>query len=197
MTTSLLTSPSLLERARNRADTQAWERLLTIYEPWLRGWLARHELQPADVEDVLQEILVAVSVNLAKFVHNGQTGAFRSWLRTILTHRVRNFLRGQRHRQALLAPGPLTDWLDQLEDEDSDLSRQWDLEHDRHLVRRVLASVQPEVNAKNWQVFQMLMINDRPVAEVAEHFAITPNAVYVAKARVLTKLREELRGLID
>jgi hypothetical protein len=28
----------------------------------------------------------------------GQPGAFRAWLRTILTHRVRHFLRGQRNR---------------------------------------------------------------------------------------------------
>ena len=72
--------------------------LLTIYEPWLRGWLSRHDLQPADVEDLLQEILVAVSEGLPKFVHNGRPGAFRNWLRTILTNRVRHFLRTQRNR---------------------------------------------------------------------------------------------------
>lgn len=112
------TSHSLLERLQDRTDHQAWQRLLAIYEPWLRGWLSRHQLQPADVEDLLQEILLVVSEKLPQFVHNGQPGAFRTWLRTILTNRVCHFLRGQRHRQAAVVPVPLTDWLDQLADPD-------------------------------------------------------------------------------
>jgi RNA polymerase sigma-70 factor (ECF subfamily) len=191
------TSKSLLERLRDRADEQAWQRLLAVYEPWLRGWLSRHELQPADVEDVLQEILTVVSAKLPEFVHNGQPGAFRTWLRTILTNQVRHFLRGQRTRQAVLSPQPLTDWLEQLDDPHSDLSRQWDEEHDQQLVRRLLASIQAEFNATTWQVFQLLVLEDRPAAEVAQHLGLTPNAVYVAKARVLARLRAELRGLLD
>jgi RNA polymerase sigma-70 factor (ECF subfamily) len=191
------TSHSLLERLHNRADDEAWRRLLSVYEPWLRGWLSRHDLQPADVEDVLQEILAVVSDKLPEFAHNGRPGAFRTWLRTILTHRVRHFLRGKRARNAALAPQGLVASLDQLADPDSALSRQWDEEHDQQLVRRLLASIQAEFNASTWQVFQMLVLEDRPAADVARHFHMTANAVYVAKARVLARLRAELRGLMD
>jgi RNA polymerase sigma-70 factor (ECF subfamily) len=193
----LATSHSLLERLHDRSDEQAWQRLLSIYEPWLRGWLSRHDLQPADVEDVLQDILVVVSDKLPQFVHNGQPGAFRTWLRTILTHRVRHFLRGRRHRQAVLSVQPLSDWLDQLADADSALSQQWDQEHDQHLVRRLLACIQSEFNAATWQVFRMLVLDDCSAAEVAKRFGITANAVYVAKARVLARLRVEVRGLME
>jgi RNA polymerase sigma-70 factor (ECF subfamily) len=193
----LATSQSLLERLHDRADAQAWQRLLAVYEPWLRGWLSRTELQPADVDDVLQEILVAVSETLPGFKHNGRPGAFRSWLRTILTHRVRHFLRGQKNRQAVVSPRPLSDWLEQLADANSALSRQWDQEHDRQLARRLLASIQAEFNPTTWQVFEMLVLEERPAAEVAAHFRITANAVYVAKARVLARLRADLRGLVD
>jgi RNA polymerase sigma-70 factor (ECF subfamily) len=194
---TLATSQSLLERLRDRNDRHAWQRLLAVYEPWLRGWLSRHELQPADVEDVLQEILVVVSEKLPDFVHSGHTGAFRSWLRTILTNQVRHFLRGKRNRQAVLSPQPRADWVDQLADPRSALSRQWDQEHDRHLARRLLASIQMEFNPKTWQVFQMLVLDDRPAAEVARDLGLTANAVYVAKARVLARLRTELRGLME
>jgi RNA polymerase sigma factor (sigma-70 family) len=193
----LATSQSLLERLHDRSDRQAWRRLLAIYEPWLRGWLSRHELQSDDVEDVLQDILAVVSNKLPTFVHNGQPGAFRTWLRSILTNRVRHFLRGERRRHAVVQSQPRTDWLDQLEDGQSDLSKQWDLEHDRQLVRRMLASIQAEFNATTWQVFQLLVLDDRPAAEVAERLNITANAVYVAKARVLARLRSEVRGLVE
>ena len=191
------TSHSLLERLRDRADHQAWQRMLTLYEPWLRGWLSRHDLQPADVEDVLQDILVVVRDKLPGFVHNGQPGAFRSWLRTILTNRVRHFLRGRRSRQAVLASLPRTDWLEQLEDADSDLARQWDREHDRHLVRGLLASIQAEFSPTTWQVFELLVLEDRPTAEVVERLGVTTNMVYIAKGRVLGRLRAEARGLVD
>ena len=193
----LATSQSLLERLHDRGDTQAWGRLPNVYEPWLRGWLSRHQLQPADVEDVLQDVLLVVSEKLAVFAHNGRPGAFRTWLRTILTQRVRHFLRGQRNRLAVLSPQPLMDWLAQFEDAASDLSRQWDLEHDQQLARRLLASIREEINPTIWQVFQMLVLEDRPVAEVARHFGLTANAVYIARSRVMARLREEARGLMD
>jgi RNA polymerase sigma-70 factor (ECF subfamily) len=191
------TSQNLLARLHNRADGRAWQRLLRVYEPWLRGWLSRHDLQPADVEDVLQEILVVVSNKLPEFVHNGQEGSFRTWLRTILTLQVRQFLRRRRNRQRLESPQPLTDWVEQLTDPHSALSRQWDREHDQHVARRLLASIQAEFNATTWQTFQMLVLEDRPAAEVAERLGITTNAVYVAKARVLARLREEVRNLLE
>jgi RNA polymerase sigma-70 factor (ECF subfamily) len=193
----LPTSPSLLERLRDRADNLAWRRLLKIYEPWLRGWLCRQQLQSADVEDALQDILTTVSVKLPNFVHNGHPGAFRAWLRAILVNRVRHILRGQRHREAREAIPRHGDWLDQLEDDNSTPSQQWNREHDQQLVRRMLARIQPEFHLKTWQVFQMLVLEDRPAAEVAQHFNIAVNLVYIAKSRVLSRLRMELRGLMD
>ena len=41
------TSQSLLDRLQKHNDPQAWQRLVTVYEPWLRAWLSRHQLQPA------------------------------------------------------------------------------------------------------------------------------------------------------
>jgi RNA polymerase sigma-70 factor (ECF subfamily) len=190
------TSPSLLDRLQKHDDPQAWERLVTVYEPWLRGWLCRHQLQPADVDDLVQNILTVVHQKLPAFVHNGRPGAFRAWLRAILVNQVRYFLRTRRHRQAVAAER-LPHELEQLEDPKSDASRQWELEHDRHLVRRLLASVQPEFQPRTWEVFRLLVLENRPAAEVAERFRMDRNAVYVAKARVLARLRQELRGLLD
>jgi RNA polymerase sigma-70 factor (ECF subfamily) len=154
----LVTSHSLLERLHDRADVQAWQRLGSVYEPWLRGWLSRQDLQRADVDDLVQDILIVVSDKLPEFSHNGQQGAFRAWLRMILTNRVRHFLRTGRNEQARVSPQPLADWLEHLTDPNSALSRQWDEEHDQQLVRRLLASIQSEFNTTTWQVFQMLVL---------------------------------------
>jgi RNA polymerase sigma-70 factor (ECF subfamily) len=192
-----VTSQSLLQRLTDRADGAAWRRLVDLYEPWLRGWLARQGMQPADAEDVLQDVFVVVSEQLPRFVHNGRPGAFRAWMRAILTHRARHFQRTRRNREGRVASLPPGDWVDQLEDPASALSGEWDREHDRQLVRRLLAGIRPEFGDKTWRVFQMLVLEDRPVAEVAAALGITANSVYVAKATVLARLRAELKGLVD
>jgi RNA polymerase sigma-70 factor (ECF subfamily) len=91
----------------------------------------------------------------------------------------------------------MDDWFDQLADPQSEMARQWDREHDREIVRRLLATIQAEFNPRDWQIFHMLVIEDRPVTEVVKRFAITPNLVYVARSRVLARLREVGRGLLD
>jgi RNA polymerase sigma-70 factor (ECF subfamily) len=188
----LTTSRTLLDRLKNQHDPQAWQRWLSVYEPWLRDWLGRHHLQPADTDDLLQNILVVVSQKLTSFTHSGQPGAFRAWLRRILVNEVRNFWRN-RCRQATESP---PDWLGQLEDPASDLSRQWDLEHDEQLVRRLLAVIESDFEAQTWEVFRLLVLEDRPAAEVAQRCGMKLNAVYVVKSRVLKRLREEVGDLV-
>lgn len=188
------TSYSLLDRLKNRRDAQAWQQWLAVYEPWLRGWLRRHRLQAADCDDLLQNVLMVVSQKLPGFVHNGQPGAFRAWLRTILVNQVRYFWRTGRHRPDQPDEPPV--WLDLLEDPSSELSRQWDLEHDQQLVRRLLAAVRPDFQPRTWEVFRLLVLEDRPAAEVARACQMELNAVYVARSRVLARLRQELNGLL-
>jgi RNA polymerase sigma-70 factor (ECF subfamily) len=190
----LTTSRTLLDRLRNQQDPHAWRVWLTVYEPWLRDWLGRHHFQPADTDDLLQNILVVVSRKLPAFVHNGRPGAFRTWLRSILVTEVRSFLRQrQRQREAV---DPTADWLDRLEDPRSELSRQWDQEHDQQVVRRLLSIIQPDFEESTWEVFRLLVLEDLPAAEVALRTGRNRNAIYVAKSRVLERLRQELDGLV-
>ena len=192
-----VTSQSLLQRLNDRANAQAWQRLHSVYEPWLRGWLGRQDLQSADVEDLLQDVLVVVSQELPRFVHNGQPGAFRSWLRTILSNRVRHFLRTRKNREGLVAPQPLSDWVEQLADPASALSKQWDQEHDHQLVRRLLASIQPEFNETTWHVFQMLVLEDRPPRRSPRPLESRRTPSMSPSRACCARMRAELHGLID
>ncbi len=86
------TSLSLLDRIRETSDAESWDRLVALYAPLLKRWVRRYEVQDADADDIVQEVLAALLNELPKFQHNRQTGAFRSWLRTILVNRVRALL---------------------------------------------------------------------------------------------------------
>ena len=190
------TSVSLLERLRDGSDPSSWQRLVDLYTPLIRGWLRRHGLQDTDADDLVQEVLAVLAQELPAFEHRG-AGAFRSWLRTMTVNRLRNFWRARQARPAAIGGSHLDHMLDQLEDPHSDLSRLWNHEHDQHVVRRCLELIEPEFAPSTWQAFRRVTLDGADVDAVAAGLGLTPNAVFIAKSRVLSRLRQEVRGLVD
>ncbi len=193
----LPTSVSLLERLRTNPDDGAWERLVAVYRPWIIGWLRHQGLADSDAEDLVQDILLVVVRELPSFQHNRRPGAFRAWLRAITVHRLRDFGRSRGYRPQAGGDSAVLDRLDQLEDPASPLSRMWDEEHDRHVVRRLLALVEPDFEASTWRAFRAVMLEGEKPAAAAARLGLSVNAVLLAKSRVLARLRQEGQGLID
>jgi RNA polymerase sigma factor (sigma-70 family) len=191
------TSATLLERLRDRADKEAWQRLVDLYTPLLAGWLRRHTLQDADVDDLVQEVLATVAREAPRFQHSGRPGAFRHWLRTILANRLREFWRERRLRPTATGDSDVAGMLDQLEDPDSSISHLWDQEHDQHIARRLLAMIEPQFAPSTWQAFRRVVLEGARPDSVAAEMGLTVNAIFIAKSRVLQRLRAESRGLLD
>jgi RNA polymerase sigma-70 factor (ECF subfamily) len=185
------TSLTLLERARDRQDADAWGRLVGLYSPLIAAWLRARGLQPADVDDLSQSALAIVSERLPAFEHNSRTGAFRAWLRAILANVMRKFAQSRQEWQGLEG------WAEGLADGESEMARLWDAEHDAHVLRRLLESAEPEFSAKAWQAFRMTALEDRPAADAAAELEMTVNAVLLARSRVLAHLRAQSRGLVE
>jgi RNA polymerase sigma-70 factor (ECF subfamily) len=193
----LSTTPiSLLERLRLHPDAASWQRLVDLYTPLVAGWLRLQGVQAADVDDLTQEVLGTLVRELPQFHHDLRPGAFRRWLRGIALNRLRSFRRARRPLPAGGAPA-LEEALDRLEDPDSDLSRRWDEEHDRHVVRRLLELIEPEFEPDTWRAFRMVVLEGKPTREAADALGLSPNAVRIAKSRVLARFRQEIDGLID
>jgi RNA polymerase sigma-70 factor, ECF subfamily len=193
----LETSASLLERLRRQPDAASWERLVGLYTPLLRGWLRRQEVPPEDVDDLIQEVMQVLVRELPNFHYDPQRGSFRGWLRTIVVHRVRMFWRSRQTRPLATGGSDLLQRLNELEDPHSDLSRLWDREHDAHVVRRLLQGIEKDFEPATWQAFRRLVLDGVAAGAVAAELAMSLNAVYLARYRVLRRLREEMHGLID
>ncbi len=191
-----VTPISLLERLRLHPDSAAWQRFVQLYAPLIAGWLRGQSVQPADVDDLSQEVLATLVRELPRFQHDLRRGAFRRWLRTIVVNRLRAFWRTRQTRPRVGEPGG-EEVLDRLEDPDSDLSRLWDEEHDRHVVRRLLEMLEPEFEPTTWQAFRLLVLEGTSTRDTAATLGISPNAVRIAKSRVLARFRREIDGLLD
>lgn len=191
------TSASLLEQLRAAGDGPAWRRLLDIYTPLLRHWLGRYGLQASDCEDLVQEVLAVVVRELPAFQHNQRPGAFRRWLRTILVHRVQAFWRARQSRPQATGDSDLAKMLAELEDPDSGLSKLWDQQHDRHVMARLLKDIEPQLTPSTWQAFRGVVLDGKHEETIAKELGLSVNAVFIAKSRVLARLRREAQGLID
>ena len=191
------TSLSLLDRARGDVTDEAWQKMAEVYSVLLRSWLTRFEVASTDADDLVQEVLLTLSRELKQFEHSGQPGAFRNWLRAILVHRLRDFWRSRKYRPAAIGGSRWAEQLDQLADETSNVSREWNLEHDRQVMARLLESVRPRFEPKTWEAFHRQIFGGQRADSVAAELGMPLNSVYVARSRVLSTLRREAAGLID
>jgi RNA polymerase sigma-70 factor, ECF subfamily len=191
------TSYSLLDRLCTGGDAQSWNRLVELYTPVLHAWLRRYDvLSPADVDDLVQDVLLTLSKEMSKFQPSRERGAFRAWLRTILVNRLKHFWRSRQHRPMAIGGSDFAQQLEQLSDGQSQISRLWDAEHDRQVMQRLFALVEPRFAPDTWQAFRRQMLDGVSAESVAAELKIPLHSVYAAKSRVLKALRSLADGLV-
>lgn len=191
------TSLSLLQRLRDSPENEGWNRLAELYTPLIRTWLRRYDVQDSDANDLVQEVLLAVSKDLGSFEHRGQPGAFRGWLKAILINRLRRFWRARDRGPQARGDSAIDARLAQLDDPNSELSQIWNREHDQYLLRQLLCLTEPHFEPNTWLSFCRVVLEGAKADIVAQELGISKNAVIVAKCRVLNRLRQEAKGLIE
>jgi RNA polymerase sigma-70 factor (ECF subfamily) len=181
------TSVSLLGRLAGAPTDDDWRQLDDLYRPLLRAWVARAGVPASDVEDLVQDVLLVVFRKIVGFEWRGQ-GAFRSWPRTILAHRVRDYFRGQKYRPTATDDSDFLRRLGELESPDSALSRLWDREH---VAASLMQRVQGDFKPATWQAFRRHVLEREPAPWVAEALGLPLNSVLLAKSRVLNRMRQD------
>jgi RNA polymerase sigma-70 factor, ECF subfamily len=185
----------LLDRLKvARPDASDWNRLQGIYLPLIGRWLSRVPGLGDESGDLAQEVLVVVFREVPRFDRQRE-GSFWAWLRQVTVNEIRNYRR-KRHRRPAVGLDPADGFLKRLSDPNDDLAREWDRDHDSHVVQKVLAVVQPDFSSTTWQAFRRFGVENVPAGKVAEELGLSENAVIIAKSRVLKRLREEAGELL-
>ncbi len=182
------TSITLLERVRTRSDERAWDRFVSLYTPFLLACAQRAGLNENDAADLVQDVLVHLLDQLPKFQYDAGRHNFRGWLKTVTINKCRERWR-KRNPESLADPDAA---LVAVEDE-----QLWDQEYRDHLVRRALGIMQNEFETKTWRACWEFTVSGRKAADVASELGMTEAAVFMAKSRVLSRLRQELSGLLE
>jgi len=185
------TSLSLVEEVRAR-DPEAWRRLAYLYGPLVYSWCRHQGLPGQDAEDVVQEVFLTVFARVSDFRREREGDTFRGWLWTIARHKIGDWIR--RHGRQPQAVGGTDAQQQLLEMPAAGSESEGDVASAGigALFRRGLELIRPEFEERTWQAFWRVAMEGQDPGDVAVALGLSRNAVYVAKSRVLRRLREVL-----
>jgi RNA polymerase sigma-70 factor (ECF subfamily) len=196
MTSMPDTRYSLLARLARPGDVEAWSEFVHVYEAAVFRYSRNCGLQEADAWEVVQQVLVAVHQAAADWKPSGHQGSFRAWL-VETAHRVclatlRSRARCDRatggssgiERLQMIAVAPQA-----AESRDAEHELDWQ----RWAFCWAAARVQHEIEPVTWRAFWLTAVDLVPPGEVAVELGMKVGSVYVAKCRVLARIRERAR----
>jgi RNA polymerase sigma-70 factor (ECF subfamily) len=183
-------------RIRNIEDQEAWSQFVEIYAPLVYGYARRHGLQDADAADLTQDVLRAVAGVASKLVYDTRRGSFRGWLFTVTRNKLRT-LHARRHRRCQGTGGSDMQHFLSQHAAPEDEAAAWDLEFERRQFRWAAERVRGEVHESTWLAFWQTAVEGRSGKEVAAELNMTVAAVYLARSRIMARLKERLRALAN
>jgi RNA polymerase sigma-70 factor (ECF subfamily) len=184
------TRASLLLRLRDPQDGEAWQTFVDVYAPLVYGYCRRRGLQEADASDVTQEVLSHVAHGIPGFTYDPARGRFRDWLGTIVRRRLGRFFIARKQ--------PAHGGIDQLAEVAApEPNHDWTADFHARLLAVALERARPRFEEATWQAFEMVWMQNRPAAEVADSMGLPIERVYVAKSRALKALRELILELAE
>jgi RNA polymerase sigma-70 factor (ECF subfamily) len=186
------TSQSLIARVKDLEDAAAWAEFLGIYRPVVYRMARRRGMQDADAQDVTQQVLVAVSQAIGDWQSGSNRSPFRAWLVTITRNAVTKAI-SRPWRGAGTGSTTVMQLLNAQPAADLETTAEFMQESRQEALRWAADQIRPEFSLVTWRLFWETAVEGRPVAEVAAVAGRSTGAVYMARFRVLRRLKEKVQ----
>ncbi|MEM6689050.1 MAG: sigma-70 family RNA polymerase sigma factor [Planctomycetota bacterium] len=179
------TSPTLLVSIAE-GEQEAWERFVRIYTPLVLRWCQRSGVQESDAYDTTQNVMMAVNRSIERFEHRCHDGSFRAWLWGLCRNKIADLRRGSSKGGVALGGTDAIDLFMNIPEHPPETS-----EDVSGLHLRVLEELRIGFSEQVWTAFWRSTIENDSAKDVAQDLGISVWAVYKARTRVLTRLRQE------
>ena len=190
-----ITRPSLLMRIRDPQDRIAWDQFVDIYAPVIHRFAGKNGLQDADALDLTQEVLVSVNKAIGSLDYDPHKGKFRGWLYTIVRNKIRNFWRRKQSGVQGSGDTGVNELLHNQTPKDDSLN-QWEQEYEQQLYHWAIEQVRGEFRETTWQAFWQTAVKGNQGKNVARDLGMSVGAVYIAKSRVVARLKEVVDTIV-
>jgi RNA polymerase sigma factor (sigma-70 family) len=188
---------SLLVRLGDPRDDGAWSQFVEIYAPLVYGFARKHGLQDADAADLTQDVLQAVSGAIRRLDYDPRRGSFRGWLFTVVRNKLRNFFTAQKRPGRGSGDSDAQQRLQELPAREDEQTAWWDEEYERRVFAWAAEQARGSFSETTWQAFWRTAVEGRTGPEAAHELGMSVAAVYLAKGRVMTRLKAIVRETLD
>ncbi len=188
MAADLQTRPSLLLRLRDAGDDAAWSQFVSVYTPLIFAFCRGRGLSETDAADVAQEVLKAVAKAIPRFSYDPRRSSFRNWLFTVVRSKLNNFFAAQARQPRSAGQTTVQEFVEG--EPDRTIEETWQREYQANLVRWAAAQIRSEFKDPTWNAFWRTAILAESSDKVARDLGLTVNALYIARSRVTTRLRQ-------
>lgn len=161
---------------------------MALYTPFIFSVARRAGMERDLAADLVQDVFLLLAQKMEQFQYDPEK-SFRAWLRTVVVNRI---CESARRRKVTTVSGG-----DGVDAEQADIAATFEeAEYRAYLASRALEIMQTEFQPNTWKACWEVVVGGKTAAEVAIELGMTEGAVYVAKCRVLSRLRTELDGLL-
>jgi RNA polymerase sigma factor (sigma-70 family) len=188
------TRDSLILRLRDSADAAAWREFVALYEPLVYGLARRKGLQDADARDLCQEVLITVARAVDRWDPDPDRGTFRGWLSRIARNLLVSFLTRQNYPRGS-GTTSMQELLEAQPAADPSATAVFEAEYRRRVFRWAADEIKGEFTPSTWQAFWQTAVGGRMPKAVAADLGLPIGAVYIARSRVLARLRRRVEQL--
>ena len=195
MVESPATRASLVLRLRDTADREAWQQFVDVYSPLVYGYLRRRGIQDSDAADLMQDVLRSVASAADRLDYDPQRGSFRGWLFTITRNKMNTFLSRQRRQARGTGDSATQALLEEGTARSDDAEAQWDQEYQRRVFQWAAEQVRADFGEGNWQAFWLSAVEGKSAKDISATLNMSVGAIYVAKSRVLARIKETVQQL--
>jgi RNA polymerase sigma factor (sigma-70 family) len=187
---------SLIMRLPDRQDVHAWDEFVSIYEPLVYRLARGKGLQHADAQEVVQEVLIAISKTVEHWHPDAKLGRFRDWLFRISRNFLINYLTRRKYRGIGTGDSRIAELLAEQPAPDEESSQWFNLEERREVLQYCARLLQVSCDGKQWRAFWLSTVQQLPVSEVAKTLQVSTGAVYIARSRMMNRLRLEVKRVL-
>jgi RNA polymerase sigma-70 factor (ECF subfamily) len=197
---TLATRASLLSRLKDLENQSSWQEFFDTYWRLIYATARKAGLTPEEAQDAVQDTCVAVAQNIGEFRYDPARCSFKSWLLLLTRQRIIWQLR-KRPPVALSSASLATDTtrtptVERLPDPGGlALEAIWDAEWQEHLLETALAQVKSKVKSRQYQIFDLVVLQRWSVDDVARTLGLNRAQVYLAKHRVSALLKQAVKRL--
>jgi RNA polymerase sigma-70 factor (ECF subfamily) len=198
---TLPTRPSLLSRLKDLDDQESWRDFFDSYWNLIYRMAIVAGLTQAEAQDVVQETVITVAKNIQQFKYDPARGSFKGWLLQTTRWRIMDEFR-KRGTLPPQAPAPdpdntrRTDPIERVPDPASrDFEQVYEEEWQKNLWNAALERVRRRVRPKQYQIFDLYVLQAWPVEKVRATLKVSTAQVYLAKLRLAARIKREVKRL--